>query len=326
MVDHRRFLGKPDEEIVAIYLGGPAVETADRRLRVQTDGVAPALLEPGYIRFRVRGRNATPIARESAMDLEALPARTGHHAGGYLATSGARFDALELCPEGELDLVAPVRARAHAGALIFESTLFDTEAELAVREAILEGRGIADIKGVAATLRAAFAATVAMRVAARLATSLSPNEARAHIHAIATEGAPAAERFLRAQVEERQAAARARAAARVARDTAQTAERAAARARRSARERAWDPIEEVERVLVAAGATFRSARMFDAYGIEVRWSFMGERFVTLVDRQTLNVIDAGVCLSGSDRELGLDAMPSVVREALEVDHLNITRR
>jgi hypothetical protein len=284
-------------------------------MRVQTDGVDPALLAPGFVRFRVRGRNATPIAREASMDLDALPARTGHQAGGYLATSGARFDLLELLPEGELELVAPVRARAHLGSLVFEATLFDNEAEIAVREAILEGRGIGDIKGVAATLRAAFAATVALRAATRLSASLSPNEIRGHIHTIAIEGAPAAERVVRALVEERQAAAR-----------AGVAERAADRARRSPRERRWDPIEEVERVLVAAGATFRSARMFDAYGIEVRWSFLGERFVTVVDRQTLNVIDAGICLSGSDRELGLDAMPSVVREALEVDRLNITRR
>jgi hypothetical protein len=38
------------------------------------------------------------------------------------------------------------------------------------------------------------------------------------------------------------------------------------------------------------------------------------------------VIDPGICLSGAHRVLTLDAMPSVVREAIEEEHLNITRR
>ena len=41
---------------------------------------------------------------------------------------------------------------------------------------------------------------------------------------------------------------------------------------------------------------------------------------------TFQVIDPGICLSGAHRVLTLDAMPSVVREAIEEDHLNITRR
>jgi hypothetical protein len=48
--------------------------------------------------------------------------------------------------------------------------------------------------------------------------------------------------------------------------------------------------------------------------------------MSLVATDTLQVLDPGICLSGAHRVLTLDAMPSVVREAIEEDHLNITRR
>ncbi len=316
MVDYKKFLARPDEEIVAIYLGGPTVETADRRFRVETQGVDAALRQPGFVRFRIRGRSAVPIARESAMDLSGLPSRTGHQAGGYLATGGA-FERMELLPEGELELVAPVRARVHAGVLVFDEVLFDSEVEVAVREALLEGRGLGGIKGVAASLRAAFAAATALRAGTRLHIAVSPNEVRASIHLLADGGAAAAEEILRPIAARRREAERTGLVHQVVEGT-RTRPRAAAR-------RA-DPIEECERVLVAAGATFLSARRVDSDRIEVRYGFLGERFITLVDAETLNVVDAGICLSGADRELGLDAMPSVIREAIDDDVLNITRR
>lgn len=315
MVDYKKFLERPDEEIVAIYLGGPTIETADRRFRVQTEGVAPALLQPGFLRLRVRGRNATPICREPSMDLSALPSRSGHHAGGYLATSDGRYTRLELLPEGELELCAPVRARVHGTALVFDEVLFETEAEMSVREALLDGRGIADQKGVAGSLRAAYAASVALRIAAPAGLALSPNEVRGSIRDIAERGPTAAVELVERIREQRRRE-----------ETAAVARRAAARAHEPPAPPRRDPVEEAERVLTVAGATFRSARSLGDGTIEVRYAFLGERFVTLVDEATFNVIDAGICLSGADRELGLDAMPSVIREAMDVDHLNITRR
>jgi hypothetical protein len=38
------------------------------------------------------------------------------------------------------------------------------------------------------------------------------------------------------------------------------------------------------------------------------------------------VLDAGICLSGSDRMVTLDSLPSVIKEAIDTDQLNITRR
>jgi hypothetical protein len=51
----------------------------------------------------------------------------------------------------------------------------------------------------------------------------------------------------------------------------------------------------------------------------------GVRIIATVDATTLQVYDAGFCLAGSDSELTLDSLPSTVREAIEEDHLNITR-
>ena len=60
--------------------------------------------------------------------------------------------------------------------------------------------------------------------------------------------------------------------------------------------------------------------------LEVTYRFMGERFISVVDEVSLQVIDAGICLSGSDREVTLESLPSVIREGFDTAQLNITRR
>jgi hypothetical protein len=59
--------------------------------------------------------------------------------------------------------------------------------------------------------------------------------------------------------------------------------------------------------------------------LQVTFTCDGERITCVVDAETLQVYDAGFCLAGADRELTLDSLPSTVREAIDVDHLNITR-
>jgi hypothetical protein len=60
--------------------------------------------------------------------------------------------------------------------------------------------------------------------------------------------------------------------------------------------------------------------------IEVTFEVEGERIICVCDPGSLHVFDSGICLSGEDEELTLDSLPSVVREAIERDHLNSTRR
>ena len=60
--------------------------------------------------------------------------------------------------------------------------------------------------------------------------------------------------------------------------------------------------------------------------LEVTYRFLGERFISIIDEHSLQVIDAGICLSGSDRMVTLESLPSVIREGYENGELNITRR
>jgi hypothetical protein len=78
--------------------------------------------------------------------------------------------------------------------------------------------------------------------------------------------------------------------------------------------------------LCAAGATPLETRSLGRGQLEVTYRFYGQRFISIVDAATLQVIDAGVCLSGSDSLVTLESLPSVIKEAIETRRLVITRR
>jgi len=59
--------------------------------------------------------------------------------------------------------------------------------------------------------------------------------------------------------------------------------------------------------------------------LDVTYEVDGVRIISRVHAETLQVLDPGVCLSGEHGVLTLDAMPSVIREAIDEGHLNITR-
>jgi hypothetical protein len=81
----------------------------------------------------------------------------------------------------------------------------------------------------------------------------------------------------------------------------------------------------VERALDKAGARLLGHRRLGDGLLEVVYTFMGERFVTVVEAATLRVRDAGVCLAGADTRVTLESLPSVLREAIDTDALVITR-
>jgi hypothetical protein len=86
------------------------------------------------------------------------------------------------------------------------------------------------------------------------------------------------------------------------------------------------PVEDrVFRALDAAGASLLGQRDLGNGSLEVTFTFSGERFISVVDARTLQVYDAGICLSGEDRLVNLDSLPSVIREAIETSRLVITR-
>jgi hypothetical protein len=57
----------------------------------------------------------------------------------------------------------------------------------------------------------------------------------------------------------------------------------------------------------------------------VRYRLGGRRFECIIDTESLQIIDAGICLSGADEELNLSSLPSAVREAIHSGQLHVFR-
>src|SRR2546428_189 len=57
----------------------------------------------------------------------------------------------------------------------------------------------------------------------------------------------------------------------------------------------------------------------------VRYRLRGQRFECVIDTESLQIVDAGICLSGADEELNLSSLPSAVREAIESGQLHVFR-
>lgn len=319
-MDYRKFLGKV-ESVVLPYLGGGTVDSASRRLRVTTP------VTPGWWRFEVKGRDATPCEPSEPECLEALPRVRGHAWGRRMVREGAVAEPLELMPEEEPPRLAPVSARRwFDGSLLFDCVDYESEAEGEARLALEQNQPLAHIRGVSAPLRAAFGYTLLERVSRDVGIRFAPAEVRGRILAVAEGGRIPAEECLRRLHHEREAqAVRTRQeqadAERRARSTELLAE-----ARRGVRGHSReDGIQRAQRALVNAGARPLDVRRLEGQRLEVTYAFMEERFVSIVAANSLQVLDAGICLAGADGEVTLESLPSVIREAIETDVLVVTR-
>ncbi len=230
---------------------------------------------------------------------------------------------------------SPVRARRwHDGSLLFDGLDFEGEAEGSARLVLEEAGTLASVKAVPASLRAAFGYTVLEAASRALHVRFSPVEVRSRVLEVAERGRAMAEEVLRHLMAEREAHVRALEAQRVAQEARLQGEVERARVRAEvARRPAVQPPrrverevgDRVERVLAHAGARLVDQRRIGNRQLEVTFRFMGERFISLVDVNTLQVMDAGICLAGADREVTLESLPSVIREAIDTDRLVITR-
>jgi hypothetical protein len=355
-MDYRKFLGKKETVVLPVF--DPERRTLNapsRRLRLLP---AAQPLTRGWWRFGIEGRGARPEAPCDAPPMEALPAVRGHlllfsdrPGEAHLVREGAVAEPLHLMPEEDPPLFSPCLARRwHGGELIFAGLEFETGPEEAARLALEEGRSLAQERGVPATLRAAFGFALARVVSRAAQVPLSPLEVRGRVLAIAEEGRPAAEALLRHLIEERERAARAaQQAAEEARrrQVVQPAVRPVAPApapapvpapvpspgrgrgpapRRPTGREEPNEIQRAEAALEAAGAEPLGVRRLGDGLLEVTYRFLGERFVTVVEAATLQVVDAGICLDGADRMVTLESLPSVIQEAVLNDELVITWR
>jgi hypothetical protein len=358
-VDYKSFLSHKTSRVLP-YFGGTRVDTADRRLRIAAasgeggagsgsgsggDAGPGRSFEPGWWRFEVDGRRAIPRDRAPPAELDALPAVRGHWTDGWVVASGRELGRIALPPEDEPPPLARVTARRwYSGELLLGSTDFEDDAEVSARSALEEGRSIAGLPGVVPSLRAAFALAIGMAVARERGVPVSLRELAPHAVAIGDGGRDAARAVLDRLVAERRAAEeaareRVRLAARQAHELAQLArfEREAhaqavrdaglreAAAHAYARRRTGGPVERADAALEGAGARMLSARRLAGDQLEVRLVVDDVRLISIVAAGTLQVLDAGLCLAGSDRMITLDSLPSVVREAVRTRSLNITR-
>jgi hypothetical protein len=325
VVDYRKFLNKT-ETITAPWLGGRSIDLPDRRLRLNA-----RIDRPGWYRFEIKGRIATAPSPTDAADLSALPRVRGYLWRERLVLDGARAEPLHLLPEEEAPRFSPVSARRwHGGALLFDTLEFESEVEGAVREALAKGAAIADLKGVPASLRAAYGFALGEQAARRMNVPVTASELRGHVGRIAEGGLEAAEAAIHALVAEREQTerelreVRERVAAAQLRAEVEAVREARARDRRrradTLEERAWEALEK-------AGADFESARQLGGDQGEIVFGYLGERFICVVDAVTLQVYDSGICLGHppADRLITLDSLPSVIREAIETDALVILR-
>jgi hypothetical protein len=215
---------------------------------------------------------------------------------------------------------------------LLEALEFEDDAELEARRALEELRPLGELRGVVPSLRVAFGIALGAAISRQLGVAVSVRELVPRAVAIAERGRAAVTEWFEQVAAERQRAAeevaaeRRRIAEQARRQAEQTRAETAAGTARALR-RHGDPVQRADDALDGARARMLSCRRLErGTRLDLVYEVDGTRILSIVDAETLRVIDPGICLSGAHGVLTLDAMPSVVREAIEEDHLNITRR
>jgi hypothetical protein len=83
-------------------------------------------------------------------------------------------------------------------------------------------------------------------------------------------------------------------------------------------------LDRAAAALHAAAAVLRSTRWLADGLLEVRYDYLDDQFVSIVDANTLQVVDAGICLAGEDRRVTLESLPGVIAEAARTGRLEVT--
>jgi len=267
-----------------------------------------------------------PLSEQERADvLAALPSRPGHHWNGTVVDDRGRVETLHFAPADEdLEVGARVVGRFWApSVVVFDRVEMDDQPEMSVREAVLQGQGIDAIPRVAASLRVVGALALLSRASRALSVPFSPPEVTLRLRDVSAGGDEVARRVLLDLQALRQEAARHQPAApatpvRTGAPVVTQAVLPPAPARE-----VW--VDRIVGSLSRPGAQLVDARRAGACRIEVTWSFRGGTYQSVLDDKHLNVLDAGVCLAGTDRRFTLDSLPSVIREGEERGKLVVTR-
>lgn len=307
--------------VVLPYFGGTRVDAKDRKFAVDGE------LAPGWWRFQIAGRRAVPMEPATPGDLGSLPIMRGHWVDGWIVIDGRTLGRFALPADDEPAALSRVTARRwYSDDLLFDTTEFEDDAELAARAALEDRRPLGDLKGIVPSLRAAFGYALGMIVARELSIEISLRELTPRVVQIAEGGRAVVTEMFEALLEARRREAEEQ-RHREAETAAAQRLASAVKGARVVRSRGHDPEQRADDVLDKARARMITCRrVAGGAQLDITYEVDGTRIMSLVETTTLQVIDPGICLSGAHRVLTLDAMPSVVREAIEEDHLNITRR
>lgn len=313
-MDYRKFLNRR-ETLVLPYLGGPSVLSPTRRLRVRSP------IDPGWWAFDVCGRDAKPIGTAEP-ELRGRPSIVGHLFGSWLFVDGRRAEYMHLLPGESPEPFASARGRVwQGGRVLFDELRFDDEPEMAVREAWLSrlpslaerGGSAPTFRGVSPGLKTAYGVALIQAAAREAGLRISVRTVLGQAAEVAMGELTADEVVARIEAQVYQV-------------NPGSLHRVKASMPSDLRHRTRDnAAERATLVLEAADADVLATRLLGDTGLEVVFRFRGERFVALVDWFSLHVYDAGICLAGADEQLGLDALPSVIAEAMQDDLLVITR-
>jgi hypothetical protein len=304
-------LQKPNESTVLVWTGGRLVRSFDRTWSIE--GKLPP--EHGWHEFKIEGRWAT-WKKASEPNIELL----GNTFSGYLIGNRVISDGVAantdpskilgkseevlFLPDG-LDKFARVKVGCtyENGPYIFMSPAFPLGPENEVLSAFLDGRdSVSHIKGVAPALDVAF----------RLET-LQREETRRRREEL--------ERLRRIEEERRAVEERRHQLVRQLGDAV------------GRRQMAVVDFDEAARsALAVGGASFLDARRgISRNEMVVRFRYADRRFECTCDKQTLRIIDSGICLVNDqtgekgDTFFTLESLPGVIREAIDDDKLVIFR-
>jgi len=315
-MDYKKFLNKVTTQVLP-YFGGAWVDTEYRRLRVASP------VSPGWWQFKIEGRTAEATAEADNIDLSKRPRIRGHFFNNFLYISGKEIRRLHFVPVGACDNFSPVTAREwYQGQLIFDSLEFEDDAELNVRDAYEKNTNLNDLKGISASLRAAFAYAYVLRIARSRQVPVSIREIVNQLGEISVQNEVYINSLLNELVAYREAERLRIQSNRGQNPNMQSTSRLN-ESRKPSRDETLE--QHIVNVLERAEANMLSLRNIGDQMLEVKYEFMDEYFISIVKEHNLQIVDAGICLEDADPELNLASLPGVIKEAIDKGLLYITR-
>jgi hypothetical protein len=309
MATWETLLAEP-EEVVIPWLGGKKITRGDR-----TWNLKRTPREYGWYRFSIDGSRRARLLGPTTVDPsfeEDHPLVRGYIVGNRLIPDGARVPTPDkfaqetlrvfLIEEGLSRVERGVAAKLSDGRLVFLTTEFPLGPEDAVIRAYEDRKdSVDDVPEVSPALDLAFRWMTQQREFEEEQERLREAERLQRIE----------EEARRARMEE---AFKAAGTGQGRRELAAVDFKAACRA-----------------ALMISGAELLDTRVVDRTRVEVMYRFRHERLACVVDRRTLQVLDAGICLTDhntgekGDRYFTLESLPAVVSEAIDQGVLVIWR-